>query len=196
MTKPMEKKKIFWSILALMVILGGGFYLRAKSSQLPVFGPTATPPPATSFPPPDWKMYSSDSFSYSLFYPPEWTPREQGRVNDRTLDVTSFTVVFEGEKIPLIQVKVSSLPYQEEISKRDIETSGFSSESKKGAKIVIGEIEGVRAVSKVDDQKETISVFLPGKDKTFILLGWPEVLPGQNKTDLIDQVFSTFKITP
>jgi hypothetical protein len=190
----MGKKKIFWLVLAFLVILGSGSYLRSKGFRAPVPEPTAKPQLATPFPPPDWGRYSSRSFGYSLFYPPEWTPREQGKINDQMLDVTSFTVVSKGKKIPLVQVKVSSIPYQEELANRDIETSGFAPKGKVGEKVVVNGIEGVRVMSQVGGEKKKISVFLPGDKKTFILIGSPEAIPDQDQTKLIDQVVSTFKL--
>lgn len=189
----MEKKKILGLIFALSVLLGGGYLWRTKNSQPPFSPPMATSPAATPFPPPDWKSYRHPDFGYSLFYPPEWTLREQGPVNDRTLDVTSWVVSFEGGRIPVVQVKVSSLSYEEEIGKRNIRDSGFALEGRLGEKVLIDGVEGVKVVGQAEGEEKTISLFLPGGNQSFIFLGLPEVFPDQDQTALIDQVFSTFE---
>lgn len=190
----MKKKKILGLVFAFLVLLAGGYFWRAGVPRPLVSLPAVRPPAATPFPPPDWKGYRHPNFGYSLFYPPEWTIREQGWINDRILDVTSLVVSFEEKRIPVVQVKVSSLPYQEELSRRDIRESGFAAEGRIGEKVFISGKEGVRVVGETGDGKKMISVLLPGPNQTFILLGSPEVFPDQDQTHLIDQVFSTFKL--
>lgn len=190
----MEKKKTLGLILLLFVLLGGGYYLKVRGPKSLVFGPAAKPPSATPFPPPDWEIYQSPGFGYSLFRPPEWGLREQGRVNDRILDVTSLLVSFQGKRIPVAQIKISSRLYEEELAQRGIRISGFASEGRMGEKVLIGGVEGVKMISEMEDQGKTISVFLPEDEKTFILLGFPEAVSEEDYTETINQVFSTLRL--
>lgn len=189
----MEKKKILGLVFAFLVLLAGGYLWRMKSPQPLVPLPKVGSPTATPFPPPGWKSYRHPDFGYSLFYPQEWTVREQGPVNNRVLDVTSWVVSSEGVRIPAVQIKVSSLPYGEEISKRNIRESGFTSKGRLGEKVLIDGVEGVKVVGQAEGKEKTISLFLPGENQTFVLLGLPEVFSDQDQTALIDKVFSTFK---
>lgn len=184
----MKKKKTLGLALALLVFLAGGYYLRTRQ---PVSLPMVALPTATPFPPPDWKSYRHPTFGYSFFYPPDWKIREQGQINDRTLDVTSLVVAFQRQRVPVLQIDVSSLSYEEEIANRDIQSSGFG-KGKVGEKITVGGREGVKVVSQVEGKEKMISFFVPGEDKTFIFLGTPEVIPTQDQTSLIDAVVSTF----
>lgn len=181
----MKKKKTLF--LALLAILAGGYYWRTSR---PASWPADRLPTATPFPLPDWKSYRRPTFGYSLFYPPDWEIREQGRINDRVLDVTSLLITFEGQRLPVLQIKISSLAYEEELAKRDIQRSGFG-EGRVGEKVTVGGREGIKIVSQVEGEKKAISFFVPGENQTFILLGSPEVIPAQDQASLIDAVVST-----
>jgi len=99
-----------------------------------------------------------------------------------------------GKTRPVLQIKVSSLPYGEELKRRDLEGE-FGQKGKKGETISISGREGVKVVSGNRDQT-IISVFLPAGDKTIIILGFPNVVTGQNFNETIRQMISTFTLPP
>lgn len=189
----MNKKLIFITVLIVLVLGGGVYYFRFQKRQSIAPSPTPEAPLAASNVPSDWKTYQSPNFGYSISYPPEFEPREQGKVSEEVLDVTSFVTTSEGKTMPILQVKVSSRSYQEELDKRGIKLSGFASGEKAGEKVSVSGVEGVKVVGKTADDKTTISVFLPGKDKTFILLGTPEVDSDQDYTETINQMVLSFR---
>lgn len=190
----MNRKLVFITALIILALgVGGVYYFRFQKRQSIAPSPTPEAALAASNVPSDWGTYQSPNFGYLISYPLDFTPREQGKVSEEVLDVTSFVATSEGKTMPILQVKVSSRSYQEELDKRGIKLSGFASGEKAGEKVSVSGVEGVKIVGKTADDKTTISVFLPGKDKTFILLGTPEVDSDQDYTEIINQMVLSFR---
>lgn len=188
----MSKKLILTVIFVSLLFLGGGIYFarsRRPGVDLKV-GPYFSPSPQAFS---GWETYSSP-FGYTISYPPKVRPREQGRVSERILDVTSFVTISEGKTTPILQVKVSSLSFEEEVNRAGINVGGFLTQGPRGEKIVVDQTEGVKSVGKAADGKTMISVFLPARDKTFILLGSPEAISGKDYTETIAQMISSFNL--
>lgn len=188
-----RKSAVIITLIIFGLGIGGVYYFRFQKRQPIVPSPTPEAPLAMPSVPSDWKTYKSPNFGYSITYPPDFTPREQGKVSEKILDVTSFVTTFKGKTIPVLQVKVSSFSYQQELENRGIGLSGFALGEKAGEKILVSGTEGAKVVGKTSEDKEVISVFLPGEDKTFILLGTPEADSDQDYTETINKMISTFK---
>lgn len=180
------------TLIILALGVGGIYYFRFQKREPVAPSPIPEVPLATSSVPSDWGIYQSPNFGYSIAYPPEFELREQGKVSEEVLDVTSFVTSFEGKRAPVFQVKVSSLSYQEEIEKRKIKIGGFAPEGVIAEEITIFGVKAVRTAGKTVDGKPTVSVFIPVGNKTFVLLGGPEAVPGQDYTETINQMVSTF----
>jgi hypothetical protein len=190
----MSKKSILVAAVAGFFLLVIGVYFSVLNLKTPPFftpvEPRLSPPPSAIS---DWKTYKNPSFGYSLFYPPEFKPREQGRVSDRVLDVVSLVGTFEGKYVPLLQVKVSSLSYEEELTKRGLEKpSGFASEGKTKERILVSGLEGVKVIEKNEEEETMVTVLLKGETRTFILVGAPEIVSGKDYTETVNQMISNF----
>lgn len=189
----MSRKSILTIVVVFLFFLGGGIYfarLRQPGVQ-PRVGPSFSPLSSSI---PDWEIYKNPNFGYSILYPSELKPREQGKVSERILDVISFVGVSERNLVPLLQIKVSSETFEEETKKRglEIKTGGFATEAGRGAKIIISSIEGIKTTTETSEGKKVISVFLPFLDKTIIFVGTPQAISGKDYTETINQMISTF----
>lgn len=127
---------------------------------------TGTSPKTTPFPEfkPDapvseWPVYMNEEFGYSIKYPLGTTPRDQGAVGSKVLNLTNF-VASEGVTFPVVGVKVVSTPY-EDLEEQMWSLAGGDSYKTQAAKI--GEVDGIQVSGTKSDGTKIYEAIVPSQ---------------------------------